>query len=536
MIYSREHNALVYEHAHPAQVCAAIVEARALDERHVVVPLTRSSIEGLHRLGLPLPNMLDLDGYDWPMQHGRRPYAHQKVMANFMALNPSCFNLSDMGTGKTLASLWAADWLMKKGAVRRCLIISPLSTLRFVWEDELTRNFYGRRTCSVLYGSREQRIEALTKPADFYVVNHDGLGIGTTRAGPRGPLVLGELAQTIWDRDDIDLVIIDEASYYKSHTAKRSKIAYMVTRGKRVWQLSGTPTPHAPTDAYALARIAGRMEATPFRYFQDATMLKVSTFKWVPRRNAAEVVAAALQPAVRYSRDECLDLPECVVVNRRATLTDDQAEAMRQLRRELEVTLDSGATITAVHEASLRTKLLQIVAGAVYNDDREVSKVDVAPRFAVLDEIIEEAAGKVIVFAAFTSVVKMLAKELAAEHGSDVVAMIHGGVAAGQRNKTFTDFEDPKSPLRIIVADPGTMSHGLTLVAGNTIVWWTPTDNWGTYEQANARINRPGQTRTTLIARIMSTDIERSIYDRLAGKATLQGTILELAQKEGSNG
>ena len=76
------------------------------------------------------------------------------------------------------------------------------------------------------------------------------------------------------------------------------------------------------------------------------------------------------------------------------------------------------------------------------------------------------------------------------------------------------------------------MAHGLTLTAGNTVVWYGPTDRPEIYDQANARINRPGQVRNMLIVRLVGSPIEKAIFDRLHSKGSLQGLILDMVKGE----
>ena len=84
----------------------------------------------------------------------------------------------------------------------------------------------------------------------------------------------------------------------------------------------------------------------------------------------------------------------------------------------------------------------------------------------------------------------------------------------------------------MLVANATTMSHGLTLTAATTIVWYAPVHSNEVYEQACARVRRPGQTRTTVIAHIAGSDIERRVYKRLQEKQSMQGVLLEM-MKEG---
>jgi SNF2 family DNA or RNA helicase len=112
------------------------------------------------------------------------------------------------------------------------------------------------------------------------------------------------------------------------------------------------------------------------------------------------------------------------------------------------------------------------------------------------------------------------------------VAVITGATPKHERDEIFRRFQDKQDPLHVIVANPGTMSHGTTLTAATTIVWYAPTNSNDTYVQANARVRRPGQTRTTVIVHIAASKVERRIYDRLGKKGKMQGILLDLLEEQ----
>jgi SNF2 family DNA or RNA helicase len=432
-----------------------------------------------------------------------------------MAMTPKCFNLSDMGTGKTLACLWAADHLMRAGRVHKALIICTLSTMHSAWGDEVFRNFLGRRTAAILHGSVDRRRAELERDVDFYIINHDGLTV-------RGML------DAIAKRTDIDLVIIDEASAFKHPGTRRyTTLRYAIEKRPRVWVLTGTPAANAPTDAWGISRLI-KATGMGFSAFKDRTMERVGNFRWVPRAGSAEVVAQALQPSIRFKREDCIDLPECMTQTREVGLSDTQKLAYEQMKKELAVTVASGARIDAVNEAVLRGKLIQIACGAVYGPDHEVHQLDAKPKLDELAEVIDSVEAKVIIFAPLTSVVRMIYHFLRDKHAVEIIS---GGVAQGARTKIFRDFQQAVNP-RIIVADPRAMAHGLTLTEAATIVWFGPIDSLEVYLQANARINRPGQKRSMLVVHLASTPVEREIYRRLAEKESLQGAVLKLVERK----
>jgi hypothetical protein len=83
-------------------------------------------------------------------------------MSEFLTLHKRAFNLSEMGTAKTNAALWAADWLMKTGRVQKALVLSPLSTLDRVWKQDIFDTLMHRR-CAIVHGTREKRKSARSR-------------------------------------------------------------------------------------------------------------------------------------------------------------------------------------------------------------------------------------------------------------------------------------------------------------------------------------------------------------------------------------
>lgn len=115
------------------------------------------------------------------------------------------------------------------------------------------------------------------------------------------------------------------------------------------------------------------------------------------------------------------------------------------------------------------------------------------------------------------------------------MAIVHGETSKRNRDEIFRAFQQDPEP-RVIVANPGTLQHGLTLTAANTIIWAAPVHSLETWEQANGRVTRPGQKRNTLIVSIEGTALERKVYDRLQSKGRVQGTLLELINEQTKKG
>jgi SNF2 family DNA or RNA helicase len=525
MFLSEKHGVVVYENVNSAQLKAALVTTIPLDDRNAAIPYTIQDMQLARVLGLPALSPIEHD-YDWPSAFPSGPKSHQRAMASFQTLHPRCINLSSMRTGKTMSSVWAADYLMEEGLIRKALVICTLSNMERVWDKEIYRHMLGRRKGVILHGDKQKRLDLLASDADFYIINHDGIKVGS-RKGLRG-FEAGELAKVLASRDDIDCVIIDEATAFKlSSTARFKSLRFICQNKPYIWLLTGTPTPNAPTDAWAFQKLLRPLQTESFMSFRERTMIKLTQFKWIPRREAPDIVAKFLQPAIRFSREECIDIPPITIEQVECELSPTQIKAYDTMKKDLAIVLAGGNRIDAVNEAVLRMKLIQIACGAVYGPDRDVHLTDAKPRIDLLLDLLEEADSKVLVFAPLTSVVNLLYREI--KKAGYSAELITGAVSAKARSKIFQDFTETPDP-HVIVADPGTVAHGLDLCAASTVIWFGPTDKLETYQQANARIDGTNQRRKMVAFQIASTPVEKEIYKRLDEKKTLQGLILDMVR------
>jgi SNF2 family DNA or RNA helicase len=520
-----ERNVMVWDTPLADQALPLMHGAARLHNGYLAAPATLFNAQVAQHLKLPTVPIVD-QTYDWPIRKPWRPREHQKVMTEFMVQHPRCFNLGDMGVGKTLATLWAADYIMTQFPGTKAIIVAPLSILQRVWADAIVNHFLGRRTYAIVHGTAKKREQELARNVDFYIINHDGTGVGA-KVTSKHKLVLEGLSHEIARRGDIGICIIDEASAYRDGGTRRHRIARAVLAHKPYfWLLTGTPTANGPLDAHGLARLVNGAFGESFNLYKKRIMYQVDAFKWVPRAGAHEEAHKLLQPSIRYEMRECTDVPPCTEQMRDVELSPEQAKLYKELKRDLTIQLEKGV-VTAVNQAALRLKLIQISCGALYDSEHRVSRVDCSPRLAVLREVIEEAARKVIIFTPLTSVVHLLY----GERTEYPRAMINGEVPPKVRDEIFRRFQSEPDP-QLLIADPATMSHGLDLFAASVVVWYGATDRTELYLQANRRIDRPGQTVPTTIVQLAATAVEREIFRRCATNTSMQDLILKMVQND----
>ena len=288
--------------------------------------------------------------------------------------------------------------------------------------------------------------------------------------------------------------------------------------------LTAGPIPNAPTDAYAQVKLINPSRAPMyFTAFKQTVMTQLNQFMWVPKPDAVDKVDELMQPAIRFHRSQCMDLPPTIFITRECALTEAAQKVYNTMRSQLVAEMEEGL-ITAVNEAVKVAKLVQIACGVVYDNNRDSILVDATPRMALTAELIHEADGKSIVFVPFKGALHVVAKYL--ENEGFKVGVINGDVPKNQRDTIFHAFQKTDS-LDVIVAQPDAMAHGLTLTAASSTIWYAPTTKAEIYEQANGRTVRPGQKNTTLIIHIEGTAEERRIYYRLKNKQAMQNLLLD---------
>ena len=491
----------------PTKVTSQIPKSQDIGNNQVLVNWGLDEARALRQLNIRNVPSPILGQYKWPGMY--KPFEHQKTTASFLTLNTKALCLNEQGTGKTGSVIWAADYLMNIGQIKRVLVICPLSIMDSAWRADLFK-FAMHRTVDIAYGSVAKRKAIINGDAEFVIINYDGV----------------ETVEQEIDRGGFDLIVVDEANAYKNTSTKRWKcLNRLVDSRTWLWMLTGTPAAQSPTDAYGLAKLVNPNGVPRFASsFKEMVLLKVSQFRWIPKPEATQIVVRVLQPAIRFSKEDCLDLPEMTYVRRQVELTAQQKKYYKLLKDKL-IVQAGGEQITAVNAAVAMSKLLQVACGAVYTDDGEIIEFDIKHRYNVLKEVIEESSQKVLVFVPFKSVINLISEKLTADGVTNEI--IRGDVPVNQRTDIFRRFQETPEP-KVLIIQPQSAAHGVTLTAANTVVWWGPTASLETYAQANARVHRAGQRHPSTVVQLAGAPVEHHVYKLLDNKIDVHAKIIDL--------
>ena len=449
--------------------------------------------------------------YEWP---GRfKPMAHQIDTAAFLTLHRRAFVFNEPGTGKTLSALWAADYLMQRGYVRRVLVLCPLSIMHSAWMNDLNQSILHRSAIIAHHAKAVRRVEMIQGDYEFVITNYEGLNL---------------IANEVKADGRFDLIIADEANAYKNTSTQRWKsLASILTPDTYLWMMTGTPASQSPVDAFGLAKLVNPDGVPRFMSaWRDKVMNKITQFKWAPKANAKEMVHEALQPAIRFTKAQCLDLPPVVTVTRDVPMSPQQQKYYVLLREQMLIQA-AGETITAVNAGVAVNKLLQISCGAAYTDEKEVVEFDCTERLKTLMEVIEETDRKVIVFALFRSSIDTITRYL--EKKGIKSTQIHGGVSATKRARIIDDFQNTDA-VRVLVMQPQATAHGITLTAADTVVFYGPLMSVEMYLQCIARADRKGQDSDKVtVVHIQSSPIEVRMFNAM-GRKVGDHALLEIGR------
>jgi SNF2 family DNA or RNA helicase len=507
---------LIGEFQNPFPILKAIPSARYIrykGKELVLVPHKLDEVRVLRNLGISAPSPIQ-NGYGWP---GRwSPMSHQKVTADFFTTNPRCFCFNEMRTGKTASALWASDYLLSKGYIDQVLIISPL-TVTDVWATEAFRTL-PHRPLMQLVGARPKRLKLLKTTAQYKVINFDGL------------VSITDEVVKYFEGKKV-LIIVDEAATYRTYgTDRYDALRKLIGPTTWLWMLTGTPTPNAPTDAWALAKLVNpKSVPKSFKVFQEALMRQVGPYKWVPKPNAWDLAYQALQPAIRFLRKDCLDIPPTMTMERPAVLTKEQQTAYDNLKRRMKYEDQNGTVITAANAAVRLLKLQQVFCGSVKDDSGQDVILDNETRFEVTHEIIQENNNKALVFVPFKASMHQLYEYLTKQGLR--CAVVNGDTPKAKRKEYFDAFQH-HGQLDVLIAHPATTAHGLDLSASSTIIWFAPTFSMEMYEQANARIQGPNQKEKCGVYHIAAHPLEWAIYEVVYKKSLSSDTLLAMYREE----
>lgn len=438
-----------------------------------------------------------------PSRNDLHPYQHR--MIDFIYNTPKCAVWAGLGLGKTITTLTAITDLLDSFSVSKVLIIAPLRVANSVWHIEAKRWAHTKDlTFSIVTGSEKERISALFKSADIYIINRENVQW------------LVEYYKTKWP---YDLVVIDESSSFKSASSQRFKALKKVrTLTDRMVQLTGTPSPNGLIDIWSQMflldggeRLGKTMSAYKMRFFQTGH----NGYTLKPVNNADKIIHRLIDDMViSLNVDDYLQMPERIDTVMRVNMPPSRLAEYKQLERDFIMQIND-AEIVAYNAATLAGRLLQMCNGAIYTDELKNWTETHTAKLDALDEILEDNQDEnlLIAYNYKTDLIRLKTRypdAVVLDNDPDIITRWNNG------------------EIKMLLAHPASAGHGLNLQHGGSIIVWFGL-NWSLelYQQFNGRLHRQGQTKPVRVVHIVADGcIDDKVMLAIENKAETQQELL----------
>jgi SNF2 family DNA or RNA helicase len=468
------------------------------------------------------------------------PYKHQREIFEATWQKHWYAFFLEMGTGKSKIAIDTMGALFENGDIDTALIIAPKGVYDNWVKKEMPTHLPDRIDCRVVRwnpsftkGFRESLTKIAVpdqreeKTLSILVMNVEALSTG------KG----SESAVKYLSLNPNNLVIVDESTTIKTHTAKRTKNALRIARQAKYRRiLTGSPITKDPMDLYSQCDFlsSNALGFKSYYSFRARYAVLVKQHKKggghfpmvVGFRNLEELGKKLDKFSSRVLKKDCLDLPEKIYLRREVPLTTEQNKLYVQMREMALAKIRDGILTTTNNILTQIMRLQQITCGFVQPDDGPIEPIK-NNRVQELLDILQETSGKVIIWASFTYDIHRIHSELSSAYGSDSVAMYYGGTPQDERQKIVEQFQDESSPLQYFVGQPATAGFGITLTAAHTVVYYSNTYDLEKRVQSEDRAHRIGQnTAVTYIDIVSPNTVDERVLEALTKKDKTASKVL----------
>lgn len=447
------------------------------------------------------------------------PHEYQQYAAEYIETHPIAAVLLDMGLGKTSITLTALNNLLFDSfEIHKVIVIAPLRVARDTWSAEMEKwEHLSSLIYSVAVGTETERLAALRRQADIYIINRENVQWLISESGI--PF-------------NYDMVVIDELSSFKNHQTKRFKaLMKMRPKVKRIVGLTGTPSSNGLMDLWAefklldmgqrLGRFIGQYRTA---YFQPDKRNGQVVFSYKPLPGAERQIYDKISDiTISMKSADYLQMPELVESRYTVYLSEEERKRYVALKEDLVLQLPDGE-ITAANAASLSGKLSQMANGAVYSDDESILEIH-QRKLDALEDLIEAANGKPVLVAYwFRHDLERIAERL------HKLKIPFSRLDSSESIRRWNAGELP-----VVLIHPASVGHGLNLQSGgSTIVWFGLTWSLELYQQTNARLWRQGQESETVVVQhiVAEGTIDERIMKALSEKDTTQSALVDAVKAD----
>lgn len=415
-------------------------------------------------------------------------YKYQKEVVN-KALNEDGYGLFlDTGCGKTICGLEIANQIGKT------LVLCPLSIIETAWIDDCKKFYPNKKIVNCWGNSKEERIKALHKNADIYVMNYESFKILKNEIRNIG----------------FECMIIDESSVMKNMKSQITlDILSLVDVIPRRYVLSGCPTPNHNTEIFPQMKFCQPdLLGNNFLGFQASYFhqnLEDPHLWYQTQEDKDRFYKKLSEGSVFLNKEDCVDLPEKIFEVKEFDLASQQQKYYNEILCDIKDNINQWSKFEFTAKLM---KLREIVSGFVVQKDKEIVDFETNKDIILRNTISEIGDKQIIIWCQFIHEIEKLAEKF-------------GGVALTSKTKNrddiIRDFKEGK--VRLLFTHPKLLGKGLTFTNCTYNIYYSMSFSYEEFKQSQDRIHRIGQSsKCTYIILQGKNTIDKKIYDCLQRK------------------
>lgn len=439
------------------------------------------------------------------------PHPYQRSAIEWIMEHPHCGLFMEMGLGKSVCTLTAIQRMVDDMWISRALVVAPKKVAESTWSDEVSKWDHLDLRVSVVVGTPKQRLDALARPADVYVIGRDSV------------VWLQQLDKA--KRHRFDMIVLDELTSFKNPSAQRFKaMKKLRLEASRVVGLTGTPAPNGLLDLWGQIYCLDGGErlgplVTQYRTLCFNMIVKNNIpIKVTPKQGAEETIMDKISDiCFSLKAADYLTLPDIIYRDTHVTLPASLMERYRKFSRDyVDQLCPKESQVTAANAAALINKLAQFANGCVYDDKGMPVDVHKA-KLEMLFDLVEQAQSPVLCFYSY-------------KHD---MSRIMASAPKGLKVRQYTGPDDLRDwnegKIDLLLAHPASTAYGLNMQqGGHVIVWFGTGWNLEYYQQANARLHRQGQKcPVTVVNLVTKGTVDERMLAVLHGKSVTQESVVK---------
>ena len=461
------------------------------------------------------------------------PYAHQLSALEKSWDREEFAYFMEMGTGKSKVLVDNIAMLYDKGKINGALIIAPKGVYNNWYTQEIPNHLASHiQPKMVLWTastskSKQKEYDSLFETGyDLHILIMNVEAFSTKK----GLDFAGRFLRT-----HRTMMAVDESTSIKTPTAKRTKSILSIGKlanYRRI--LTGSPVTKSPLDLYTQCAFLNEhlLGFTSYYTFRNryATMLdrnfggrRVQIVGGYKRLDELSKILKAFSD--RVLKENCLDLPEKVYIERQVELTDEQSKAYSTMKSAALASI-KGKMATAPHILTQMMRLHQITCGHLKSDDGTITEIK-NNRLEELLDVLDEIEGKAIIWANYIYDIEHIVSVIKKKHGENSVVQYYGAVSSDKRQEAIQKFQDTNSAARFFVGNPQTGGYGITLTAANTVIYYSNGYDLEKRLQSEDRAHRIGQKKSvTYVDLVTPKTVDEKIKKALRKKINIATEIM----------